>query len=388
MTGILLYFVIRAQRGVGPIAVAAARARRALGHWPVSWALHSFGRLNAQAHTRKSRDRARDPKGEDAGGGFDRSANRAWPEGVAMIQGKPQPSGRIGVIDELRGLALVMVVLSHVGLVYGLETDNAYSLALPAFGVGVDLFFDDLGFCDLLEGPGDECQGCGEHAARRASVLGAAVRENRCACRRHPRSGWSGSTGAGVPSSVMGRSRRGSRVLREFLLGGLHGEPGPLPASVGRLAFSESIARRTILRVRASAHRLAPPPGLAGLPDCCCDGRGLGTPCWVLCLEHTTGRPVFIGIGLATSREQAVARRKLWPSLSLGQAFYWACVASLFARLTIGRFSGLSLTLVAVLFGFVLAGRAWEPSRVTLGPRWRCVRAESCRFRLTWCTCP
>src|SRR5208283_4959553 len=48
---------------------------------------------------------------------------------------------------------------------------------------------------------------------------------------------------------------------------------------------------------------------------------------------------------------------KLWPSLSLGQAVYRACVASVFERLAIGRFSGLGLTLVAVLFGFVLAGR-------------------------------
>ncbi|MGA9600220.1 MAG: acyltransferase family protein [Methylocystis sp.] len=63
-----------------------------------------------------------------------------------MIQGKLQPGERIGVIDELRGLALVMVVLSHVGLVYGLETDIAYSLALPAFGVGVDLFLVISGF--------------------------------------------------------------------------------------------------------------------------------------------------------------------------------------------------------------------------------------------------
>ena len=63
-----------------------------------------------------------------------------------MIQGKPQPGERIGVIDELRGLALVMVVLSHVGLVYGLETDIAYCLPLPAFGVGVDLFLVISGF--------------------------------------------------------------------------------------------------------------------------------------------------------------------------------------------------------------------------------------------------
>jgi len=57
-----------------------------------------------------------------------------------MIEGRPQLAERIGVVDELRGLALIMVVFSHVGLIYGLETDIAYGLALPAFGVGVDLF--------------------------------------------------------------------------------------------------------------------------------------------------------------------------------------------------------------------------------------------------------
>ena len=51
-----------------------------------------------------------------------------------MIQRKTKTSRRIGAIDELRGLALVLVMLSHVGLVYGLETDVAYALALPAFG--------------------------------------------------------------------------------------------------------------------------------------------------------------------------------------------------------------------------------------------------------------
>lgn len=63
-----------------------------------------------------------------------------------MIKGKTQPGERIGVIDELRGPALVMVVLSHVGLVYRLETDIAYCLALPAFGGGVDLFLAISGF--------------------------------------------------------------------------------------------------------------------------------------------------------------------------------------------------------------------------------------------------
>jgi peptidoglycan/LPS O-acetylase OafA/YrhL len=72
-----------------------------------------------------------------------------------------------------------------------------------------------------------------------------------------------------------------------------------------------------------------------------------------------TTRPdaLVIGMGVAALREQAVVPSKLWSSLSLAQAVYWACIASLLERLAIGRISGLGLTLAAVLFGLVLAGR-------------------------------
>ena len=273
-----------------------------------------------------------------------------------MNQGKPQPGERIGVIDELRGLALVMVVLSHVGLVYGLETDIAYCLALPAFGVGVDLFLVISGFVIYRNVLAMSVKAGGNARARRASVLDAAVRADRGACRSDPRSGRSSSAGAGRPWSVLGRSRCGSRVLRQFLLGRLRGERGPLPASVGRLAFLESIARSTILCVRACAHRPAPASGLVGLLGVLAMGAGLERPVGSY-LWTTRPDALFIGMGVAALREQAVAPRKLWPSLSLGQAVYWACIASLIERLAVGRFSGLGLTFIALLFGFVLAGR-------------------------------
>ena len=106
-------------------------------------------------------------------------------------------------------------------------------------------------------------------------------------------------------------------------------------------------------------------PALAALP------RRLALPVSLIVLAMGAGleRPVasylwttrpdalFIGMGVAALREQAVAPSKLWPSLSLGQTVYWACVASLLERLAIGRFSGLGLLFVALLFGFVLAGR-------------------------------
>jgi peptidoglycan/LPS O-acetylase OafA/YrhL len=66
---------------------------------------------------------------------------------------------------------------------------------------------------------------------------------------------------------------------------------------------------------------------------------------------------LFIGMGISALTEQAGNLRKFWPALSLGQAVYWVCVASILERLAMGRFSGLGLVFVALLFGFVVAGR-------------------------------
>src|SRR5208283_168701 len=102
----------------------------------------------------------------------------------------------------------------------------------------------------------------------------------------------------------------------------------------------------------ALPRRLALPVCLAVLTSCAGLERPVRSYLW-------TTRPdaLFIGMGVAALRVQAAAPGRFWPSLSLGQTVYWACVASLLARLVIGRFSGLGLTFVALLFGFVLAGR-------------------------------
>lgn len=49
--------------------------------------------------------------------------------------------GRFAALDELRGVAILAVVASHAGLVFGPELEAARVLAAPALGVGVDLFF-------------------------------------------------------------------------------------------------------------------------------------------------------------------------------------------------------------------------------------------------------
>ncbi len=53
---------------------------------------------------------------------------------------------RLIALDELRGLAITAVIISHLALVYRDDSVIAFGLAIPAFGVGVDLFFVISGF--------------------------------------------------------------------------------------------------------------------------------------------------------------------------------------------------------------------------------------------------
>jgi peptidoglycan/LPS O-acetylase OafA/YrhL len=53
---------------------------------------------------------------------------------------------RISALDELRGLAILAVVASHTGLVIGPHLAAARAFNVPALGVGVDLFFVISGF--------------------------------------------------------------------------------------------------------------------------------------------------------------------------------------------------------------------------------------------------
>jgi len=333
-----------------------------------------------------SRDRNRHPEGEDAGGGFDRNANRVRPEAVAMGQGKPRPSERIGVIDELRGLALVMVVLSHVGLVYGLETDIAYGLALPAFGVGVDLFLVISGFVIYrnvlamsVKASGNALLGAQAFWVRRFGRIAA------------PAGGTIAVVGAvrlaqQGPGATWADLGAATGFFANFYWAGCAASAAPCPHPLVASHFWSLSLEGQFYALApaliALPRRLALPVCLAVLAMGACLERPVGSYLW-------TTRPdaLIIGMGVAALREQAVAPSKLWSSLSLGQAVYWACVASLLERLAIGSFSGLGLTFVALLFGIVLQG-GWELTLARLGPRGRCVRAASCRFRPIWCTCP
>ena len=273
-----------------------------------------------------------------------------------MIQAEPQASERIGAIDELRGLAVGLVVLSHAGLVYGLETDIAYGLAVPAFGVGVDLFLVISGFVIYrnvlamnVKAGGAAPLGAQAFWVRRmvriaapAAATLAVIGVARLA-QEGPRASWADLAAA-------------TGFFANFYWAGCAASAAPCPHPLIASHFWS-------LSLEAQFYALA--PALIALP-----WRLVSPVCLaVLAMGASLERPVgsylwttrpdalFIGMGVAALRDRASAPGERWPPLSLGQAVYWACIASLLERLATGPFSGLGLTLVAVLFGFVLAGR-------------------------------
>lgn len=273
-----------------------------------------------------------------------------------MIQGERKASERIGAIDELRGLALVMVVLSHVGLVYGLETDIAYSLALPAFGVGVDLFFVISGFVIYRN-----VRAMSVKAGRNVLLGAQAFWVRRFVRIVVPAAGTLAVVGAfrlaqDGPGASWADLDTATGFFANFYWAGCAASAAPCPHPLVASHFWSLSLEGQFYALApaliALPRRLALPACLAVLAVGAGFERPVGSYLWT-----TRWDALLVGMGVAALRERAVPPRKLWPELSLGQAVYWACTASLLERLAIGRFSGLGLTLVAVLFGFVLAGR-------------------------------
>jgi len=247
-------------------------------------------------------------------------------------------------------------VLSHAGLVYGLETDIAYLLALPAFGVGVDLFLVISGFVIYRNVLAMSVK------AGEGALLGAqAFWVRRFVRIAAPAAATLAVIGAvrlaqEGPDTCWADLAAASGFFANFYWAACAASAAPCPHPLVASHFWS-------LSLEGQFYALAPAlialPRRVALPVCLAVlamGVGLERPVGSY-LWTTRPDALFIGMGVAALRERAVPPGNLWPSLSLGQAGYWACVASLLERLAIGRFSGLGLTLVAVLFGFVLAGR-------------------------------
>jgi peptidoglycan/LPS O-acetylase OafA/YrhL len=261
---------------------------------------------------------------------------------------------RLVALDELRGLAISAVIISHVALVYRDDSAIAFGLAMPALGVGVDLFFVISGFVIF------------ESAARMIA--------------RAPKSFWRGAAAFWIRRAIRIALPAWATVAA---IGVIQGASAAQGASIGDLAaaagfyadfhWGDCWAGATScgdalvashfwsLAVEMQFYALAPllvllPPraltlgGLALLALGAASSRPTGQFWWAV-------RPdgLIVGVMLASQ----VAQRAAWlaglPRFSLGLAAFWLVVASILARVLSDRGSGFGLVAIAAIFGVMVA---------------------------------
>ena len=261
---------------------------------------------------------------------------------------------RILALDELRGLAISAVIISHLALVYRDDSTIAFALAMPALGVGVDLFFVISGFVIF------------QNAARMIA--------------REPQSFWRGAAAFWIRRAIRIALPAWATVAAIAVLqgaGGAHGASlGDLAAAAGFYAdihwghcwagvtsCGDSLVSSHFWSLALEMQFYALAPMLVLLPPRALTLAGLA----LLALGAASSRPagqfwwavrpdgLILGVMLASQ----VAQRAAWlakiPRVSLGLAAYWLAVASILARVLSDRGSGFGLVAIAAIFGLVVA---------------------------------
>lgn len=256
---------------------------------------------------------------------------------------------RIAAIDELRGLAFLAVLASHFGLAYGLDSSFAYGLALPAFGVGVDLFFVIAGFFAAqnfqqltIQAGGDWRLATIAFWVRRAIriALPAWAALISIAFVRH----WFGGNNTDDADLVTAAA-----FVANFHWASCAGQDLPCPElMVSGHFWSLALEMQFYLAaplMLSLPRRVSIPIGVLILIFGVMASRPIGGYLWSI-------RPEGFLFGMALGR-----LRPALPVIGLLQAVYWLFVAAIFERIAQRGLSGVSLTIVAIIFAFVLACR-------------------------------
>jgi peptidoglycan/LPS O-acetylase OafA/YrhL len=273
---------------------------------------------------------------------------------------------RLIALDELRGLAITAVIISHVALVYRDDSMIAFGLAMPALGVGVDLFFVISGFVIF------------ENATR---IIAPA-----------PEHFWRGAAAFWIRRAIRIALPAWATVAAIVALqgaGGAHGASiGDLAAAVGFYAdihWGNCWAGATScgdalvssqfwsLALEMQFYALAPlllllSPraltlgGLALLALGAASSRPAGQFWWAV-------RPDGLIVGVMLAGQ--VAQRAAWlakvPRVSLGLAGYWLVIASILTRVLSNGGSGFGLVTIAAIFGVVVASAVTRQQPETRG---------------------
>jgi len=273
---------------------------------------------------------------------------------------------RLIALDELRGLAISAVIISHVALVYRDDSTIAFVLAMPALGVGVDLFFVISGFVIfenvtrmIARAPQSFWRGAG------AFWIGRAIRIALPA--------W--ATVAAIPAMQGASGAHGASMGDLAAAAGFYADFHWGDCWAGLTSCGDSLVSSHFwsLAVEMQFYALAPllvllPPrtltfsGLALLAIGAASARPAGQFWWAV-------RPdgLIVGVMLASQ----VAQRSAWlaklPRVSLGLAAYWLVVASILARVLSNAGSGPGLIAIAAIFGVVAASAATREQPETRG---------------------
>lgn len=258
--------------------------------------------------------------------------------------------GRLAALDDLRGVAILAVFASHVGLVFGGDFDAARALAVPALGVGVDLFFVISGFV------------VAEHLRRlRREAQGDFW---RCALafwgRRILRIG----PPAWVVLVLIASSERigiplGASVADLKAAAGFYANFHWAPCFAGKAQCGALLTASHYWSLAAEMQFYLAAPILIALPY-----RWTATICCgVLLAGFLCERPwggfwwTFRADGLAVGVLLSLASHRRWalPPMGAVLASFWLLAASVLIRLLGALASGAALTANAVMFGCVVA---------------------------------
>lgn len=289
--------------------------------------------------------------GGDAKGGAGRKATRACLGRVRLtVRGRKAMNGRIETLDELRGLAIGAVMLSHFALAFGSQSAIAYWMNVPDFAVGVDLFFVISGYLVLhniahLAAAGAFWRGVAAFYVRRLmrialpawGVIALLLLANLDKPAASAADLWSAVTF--VANIHWGRCERDG------------GCGDPLAASHFWSLASEAqfylLAPALLLaRGRAAVYAAAALVLLAPLP------RPHGSMLWAL-------RPdaLLLGAALASEATRGASWLTKTPPATAGMAVWWMIVAAMVARVGSGALSGLAWALVALICAGVVLTR-------------------------------
>jgi len=261
---------------------------------------------------------------------------------------------RLIALDELRGLAISAVIVSHVALVYRDDSTIAFGLAMPALGVGVDLFFVISGFVIF------------QSAARMIA--------------RAPENFWRGAAAFWIRRAIRIALPAWATVAAIAALQGASGAHGAslsdLAAAAGFYAdfhwgncwagvtsCGDALVASHFWSLALEMQFYALAPLLVLLPPRVLTLAGLA----LLALGAASSRPeglfwwavrpdgLIVGVMLASQVAQRAAWLAKLPRVSLGLAAYWLVVVSILARVLSDHGSGFGLVAVAAIFGVVVA---------------------------------